>query len=34
MKVITYMCENCFELYEFIDDESENNVYICPKCGK
>lgn len=33
MKIVTYMCENCLEPYEFnIGDKREN--YICPVCGE
>ena len=32
MKVVTYMCENCFEPYEF-DGNDVRDKYICPACG-
>lgn len=32
MKVLTYMCENCLEPFEF--DPSEDNNFLCPKCGE
>jgi Transcription initiation factor IIE, alpha subunit len=32
MKVFTYMCENCLEPFEF--DSSEDNDFLCPKCGE
>ena len=34
MKVITYMCENCFEPHVFNpSDSNDDDIYICPKCG-
>lgn len=32
MKVLTYMCENCFEPHIFNPSE-KCNEYLCPKCG-
>lgn len=35
MKVITYMCENCFEPHIFNpSDSNDDNIYTCPKCGE
>lgn len=35
MKVITYMCENCFEPHVFNpSDSNDDDIYICPKCGE
>ena len=35
MKVITYMCENCLEPYEFTEEQSNNDYgFFCPKCGE
>ena len=33
MKIVTYLCENCFEPYEF-NPEYKREDYICPKCGE
>lgn len=33
MKVVTYMCENCFEPYVFNSEEDDGN-FLCPKCGE
>ena len=33
MKIITYMCENCFEPYEFNADDKKDE-YVCPVCGE
>lgn len=32
MKVITYMCENCFEPHIFNQDDDKVE-FLCPKCG-
>lgn len=34
MKVITYMCENCFVPYIFNPSKNNNNDFVCPKCGE
>ena len=33
MKVVTYMCENCFEPHIFNPDDIREE-YLCPKCGE
>ena len=33
MKVVTYMCENCFEPHIFSPDDIREE-YLCPKCGE
>ena len=33
MKVVTYMCENCFEPYIF-NTSKNNDRFLCPKCGE
>lgn len=33
MKVITYMCENCFEPHIF-NPNDKNTEFLCPKCGE
>lgn len=33
MKVITYMCESCFEPHIF-NPNDKNTEFLCPKCGK
>ncbi len=32
MKIVTYMCENCYEPYDF--DSDKNGGFLCPKCGQ
>ena len=34
MKVITYMCENCFEPHIFHSSDRNDDDYICPECGE
>ena len=33
MKVVTYMCENCFEPHVF-RPEDKREEYLCPKCSE
>ena len=33
MKVVTYMCEKCFEPHVFNPDDTREE-YLCPKCGE
>ena len=33
MKVVTYMCESCFEPHIF-KPEDKRERYLCPKCGE
>ena len=33
MKVVTYMCENCFEPHVF-NPSDNSGEFLCPKCGE
>lgn len=33
MRIVTYLCEECFEPHEF-KAEDKRDGYFCPKCGK
>ena len=32
MKIVTYMCENCYEPYDY--DSDKDGEFLCPKCGQ